>query len=738
VSDEGSSDPRIRRLNRGGLWVSTPAGPVQFGSPSETIKDTLRDADGVPDLFILGKRLFDDRRGLSFADIEFPIYFNLFARQRQLRIVTTEEKGERLKEAIKEALLGPERLFLEEDYADGWALPDLRREMEFFRKGPYKSGLLELEDALLVITYDDDGVAQLGDGLVARELDDGFSLEWPDSEPVLFPADPPLPPSRPEAHKENEPFVPPQLGITTLGRSHGFDPDPEERTSGFVLWVGGRGIMVDPPVHANDVLTASEIDQRHMAAILLTHCHADHDAGVLQKALTGGRVTLYTTPTVFRSYQRKWSLIAGIPEEEIEKLFDFVPVQVGAPMTLEGAEFLFRYTLHSIPTIGFEVHYGGRSFSYSSDTLNDPRHIERIYAQQGITPDRREELLEFDWGHDLIFHESGVPPLHTQLERLQRLPEDVQRRVVVVHINPHKLEGEQYLRVAVPGREGTIALNVEQTPEERVLRNLKLLGNIRLFAGLPLARAADLLASCERREVRAGETFIRQGEQGDELFIVAAGKAAVVRDHRELKVYGVGDYLGETAVFLGQARTADVVAKTNVEVLAFPGERMRSICECTDVPGIVARHAKVRDLDAWSLFDDTELFSDMTVAQKSDLEMALRPTEWTAGQRLYVPGEKVSELLLVRDGSLLVENGEEKTVERAAVVGDPAAILSGGRHSHAVSAATDGVGFALLASDLAWFLDDNPGVRVRVQPWAEVVETSSAAASLIDALEELM
>lgn len=47
-------------------------------------------------------------------------------------------------------------------------------------------------------------------------------------------------------------FHPPSFGVTVLGNSHGFDKNGA--TSGYVLWVNGRGIMVDPPPYSNATL----------------------------------------------------------------------------------------------------------------------------------------------------------------------------------------------------------------------------------------------------------------------------------------------------------------------------------------------------------------------------------------------------------------------------------------------------------------------------------------------------
>ena len=40
-----------------------------------------------------------------------------------------------------------------------------------------------------------------------------------------------------------EPYKPPLFGVTCLGPSHGFDP--EENTSGFIIWLNHNGASVD-------------------------------------------------------------------------------------------------------------------------------------------------------------------------------------------------------------------------------------------------------------------------------------------------------------------------------------------------------------------------------------------------------------------------------------------------------------------------------------------------------------
>ena len=72
-------------------------------------------------------------------------------------------------------------------------------------------------------------------------------------------------------------FQPPAFGITILGSSHGFDPNGS--TSGYIIWVNGKGIMVDPPPFMTYKLQKKGVPGCFIESVIISHCHADHDAG---------------------------------------------------------------------------------------------------------------------------------------------------------------------------------------------------------------------------------------------------------------------------------------------------------------------------------------------------------------------------------------------------------------------------------------------------------------------------
>jgi CRP-like cAMP-binding protein len=98
-----------------------------------------------------------------------------------------------------------------------------------------------------------------------------------------------------------------------------------------------------------------------------------------------------------------------------------------------------------------------------------------------------------------------------------------------------------------------------------------------LFASLSVAEAAALGTFMERVDVLAGDLIIRQGDLGEDLFLIQAGIAEVqVRDHRGRRLTvarrGPGESFGEIALVTGGERTADVVAATPMTVLKLSGD----------------------------------------------------------------------------------------------------------------------------------------------------------------------
>jgi CRP-like cAMP-binding protein/di/tricarboxylate transporter len=109
------------------------------------------------------------------------------------------------------------------------------------------------------------------------------------------------------------------------------------------------------------------------------------------------------------------------------------------------------------------------------------------------------------------------------------------------------------------------------------------LTRIPLFAGLDRVARAQLAAHLDPVAVAQGDAVCRQGEPGDSLYVVAAGRLGVHvhdpagRASRRIDGLGPGDFFGEMALLTGEPRSATVRAEAPSRVLRLDRERFEAL-----------------------------------------------------------------------------------------------------------------------------------------------------------------
>ena len=78
-------------------------------------------------------------------------------------------------------------------------------------------------------------------------------------------------------------------------------------------------------------------------------------------------------------------------------------------------------------------------------------------------------------------------------------------------------------------------------------------------------------------EFEGGSAIVKQGDSGETLFILIAGKARVARGGRTVARLRPGDFFGELAVLDERPRTASVVADTPVRCVVLHRDELRKI-----------------------------------------------------------------------------------------------------------------------------------------------------------------
>lgn len=702
-------------LSRGGWYVRTSAGPVQIGLPPETIKDSMSQGLPVPTVYVLPKELFDRRRGVNVAECEFPAYFNYFALKRKIRLlVDSAEMERRIRAVFEESLFGPSILPSESEYAVDYPhamRPDFTKESHHFRRMP-DGNRLDIPLLIEFLRFDDNNECAISDECKIRRDGNQFVVMDNGAEIARTPNRLDLAPRVRSSLSDVAPFDPPEFGLTVLGSSHGFDP--AGKTTGLLIWVGKRGILVDPPVDATEYLRERGVPSRMIDAVILTHCHADHDSGTFQKILEEGRINVYTTPTVMSSFVKKYGALSGIGEDLLRRTFVFNPVTIGSPVRVHGGELWFFYTLHSIPALGVEVFYGGKSLVFSGDSLFDPARLKALHEAGVMTAERCDDLIDFPWHHTVVVHEAGVPPLHTPATVLADLPDDVKERLFLVHIAEKDLPKDRGLKMARVGIENTIRIDVSSSPNDEAAGWLETLSGVEIFRELPLARAGELLRAAKVLRVPAGTKIIQEGSHGDAFYVIDSGVCAVVQGGAELKQYQSGDYFGETALVLAQPRTADVIARTDCVLLEIDRYGFLYLLRGTDVPDRLVRLARMREQRSWEVFDRNTVLSSLSSRQKTQLQSHMESRTIREGEILWTAGGPATGALLLDEASVVLEgaDGALAPFKTGAFLGEFDAIRSNVLVRTTARAVAGGRAFFIDRTELARFFKDNPGVLV--------------------------
>jgi CRP/FNR family cyclic AMP-dependent transcriptional regulator len=123
-------------------------------------------------------------------------------------------------------------------------------------------------------------------------------------------------------------------------------------------------------------------------------------------------------------------------------------------------------------------------------------------------------------------------------------------------------------------------------PPERATRETALM-RVPLFAGLSKRRIRALARVSMAAVFREGETIIRQGSAGSELFVILDGGVNVVRGGRTVARLSPGDVFGEISLLDGGPRTADVIADLPTRCVYLSGREFRAVIEAD--PAIAMR-----------------------------------------------------------------------------------------------------------------------------------------------------
>jgi len=95
--------------------------------------------------------------------------------------------------------------------------------------------------------------------------------------------------------------------------------------------------------------------------------------------------------------------------------------------------------------------------------------------------------------------------------------------------------------------------------------DLALLRQVPFFGPLPLALVEHLATELQSATYEPGDVIIQDGQPGERFYMIAAGRARVCKDGKELRQMGTGESFGEIALLRQVPRTATVIAMSSLQ-----------------------------------------------------------------------------------------------------------------------------------------------------------------------------
>ncbi|XP_061610499.1 cGMP-dependent protein kinase 2 isoform X3 [Phyllopteryx taeniolatus] len=170
-----------------------------------------------------------------------------------------------------------------------------------------------------------------------------------------------------------------------------------------------------------------------------------------------------------------------------------------------------------------------------------------------------------------------------------------------------------------------------------------------------IAMMVDLL---ETFDVSRGGEVIKEGSEGNSMYIVAAGELIVTQAGRDLRTLTRGDVFGELAILYNCKRTATVKAKTEVRLWCMERQTYRTI---------ITNKSKKKREQLLGFLKTSRTLKDLNDVQLSKIIDSMEEVKYQNKDVIVREGAEANTFYIILKGEVLVTksvNGLQKQIRR--------------------------------------------------------------------------
>lgn len=185
--------------------------------------------------------------------------------------------------------------------------------------------------------------------------------------------------------------------------------------------------------------------------------------------------------------------------------------------------------------------------------------------------------------------------------------------------------------------------------------------NILLFRSLDTCEMSEVLDAMFERKVEAGETVIKQGDDGDYFYVIESGSfqfSVTAEDgsgERVVGTYSDSGSFGELALMYNMPRSATARATTAGSLWAMSRQTFRKI---------VLQRAYKKRRAYEILLSKVDMLKSLESYERMNLCDALVPKTFEPGQQIIREGDEADGMYFLEEGTVRVTKSEKGSEER--------------------------------------------------------------------------
>ncbi len=232
---------------------------------------------------------------------------------------------------------------------------------------------------------------------------------------------------------------------------------------------------------------------------------------------------------------------------------------------------------------------------------------------------------------------------------------------LIYNIDPHWQDIEELLFQKKANHK---LLSTEKFCESELKKILK---QVELFKGLNDSDIEQLCGTVEIRKFLPGETIIRQGEEGDSIFIILQGSVKVYYNDEigkilELSYLTKGDFFGEMGFFGNNIRRASVDSVDESIIIELKKADVDNLIKKhRNIEEILLKFYKERILDL--IVATTPIFYPLDVDVRKELVKNFNLKKYRKGEFIIKEGESSDAMFIIKSGKVAVEKNGQSLAE---------------------------------------------------------------------------